>query len=156
MASRIYLSDRIKIKDEFKDATRNFFRSESSNLDFSKPREAAKTINDWCSEQTNQKINEILGEKDLNSDTALVLVNAVYFKADWLNKFDKKCTKLRSFRLNDEDKSCLEVPTMYVEAKFFYGEVQELDAAYVVLPYVVRLLFFFSINFLMVLSGSGS
>ncbi len=45
--------------------------------------EARQAINAWVSEQTESKIEELLKQGDLTPDSRLVLLNAVYFKADW-------------------------------------------------------------------------
>jgi serpin B len=45
--------------------------------------EAREAINAWVSEQTERKIEELLQEGDLTADARLVLLNAIYFKADW-------------------------------------------------------------------------
>jgi serpin B len=45
--------------------------------------EARKAINAWVSEQTENKITELLQQGDLTPDARLVLLNAIYFKADW-------------------------------------------------------------------------
>ena len=43
-------------------------------------------VNEWCSEKTHGKITKILDE--LDSNTAMLLLNTVYFKADWKYPFD--------------------------------------------------------------------
>ena len=43
-------------------------------------------VNEWCSEKTHGKITKILDE--LNSNVLMLLLNAVYFKADWKYPFD--------------------------------------------------------------------
>jgi len=53
---------------------------------------ARKEINDWVSQQTQDKINNLLPENSVNADTRMVLVNAIYFKADWLDQFDPNNT----------------------------------------------------------------
>ena len=47
-----------------------------------------KEINDWVSDQTEEKIKDLIPEGVLNSDTRMALVNAIYFKADWLSPFE--------------------------------------------------------------------
>ncbi|MBN2391483.1 MAG: hypothetical protein JXR84_12220 [Anaerolineae bacterium] len=49
--------------------------------------EARKAINAWVSEQTENKIKELLQKSDLTADARLVLLNAIYFKADWTAPF---------------------------------------------------------------------
>lgn len=51
--------------------------------------EARQTINGWVSLLTMGKIPELLQEDDLNDLTRLVLTNAVYYKANWQDPFNK-------------------------------------------------------------------
>ncbi len=60
-----------------------------------------KEINDWVSEKTEEKINDLLPDGSLNADTRMVLVNAIYFKADWLDQFDANDTYDNEFNLLD-------------------------------------------------------
>jgi len=60
-----------------------------------------KEINSWVSDQTEDKINDLIPEGVLNSDTRMALVNAIYFKADWLHPFDADSTQDASFHLLD-------------------------------------------------------
>ena len=67
-------------------------------------------INDWVSEQTHDRIKDLLPEGSITVDTRLVLTNAIYFLADWLIKFPDTLTDNQSFtRL---DGSQVTVPMM--------------------------------------------
>lgn len=46
------------------------------------------------------KIPNLLSEGSLNNTTKLVLVNAIYFKGNWEEKFKEADTKDMPFRLN--------------------------------------------------------
>ena len=60
-----------------------------------------KEINDWVYDETQEKIKDLLPEGVLSSDTRMVLVNAIYFKADWLSQFDANDTYDSPFHLLD-------------------------------------------------------
>jgi serpin B len=60
-----------------------------------------KEINNWVEDQTKNKIKDLLAQGTLNADTRMVLVNAIYFKADWLTAFDAKDTNDAPFHLLD-------------------------------------------------------
>jgi serpin B len=54
--------------------------------------EAREAINWWVSEETNEKIPELIAEGVLSPDTRLVLVNAIYLDADWASQFNPEAT----------------------------------------------------------------
>jgi serpin B len=59
-------------------------------LDFvSAPEKSRVTINDWVSEQTEGRIEDLIPQGAINSDTRLVLTNAIYFNAAWNNPFEE-------------------------------------------------------------------
>ena len=60
---------------------------------------ARKEINNWVSDETNDKIQDLLPEGVLKPSTRMVLVNAIYFKADWLTPFDPNNTYDAPFHL---------------------------------------------------------
>lgn len=64
-----------------------------------------------------------------------MLLNAVYFKGNWAKKFRSEDTQDRSFHL--DEKSSKKVPTMFVSGNFHYGELPDLKAKYIELPYSV-------------------
>ena len=64
-----------------------------------------KTINDWVSGQTKNKINNLLTPGSVDALTRMVLVNAIYFKADWNVPFDKNNTGNSDFTLLDGTQS---------------------------------------------------
>lgn len=79
--------------------------------DFINQYEAArKEINGWVSDQTQDKIKDLLPPGVLSPDTRMALVNAIYFKADWLAPFDAESTYEAPFHLLDGSE--VSVPTM--------------------------------------------
>ena len=47
-----------------------------------------KKVNEWVEKQTNGKITDMLSED--NRYYVCALANAIYMKADWVNKFEKR------------------------------------------------------------------
>jgi len=60
-----------------------------------------KEINRWVEDQTKDRIKDLLSQGTLNSATRMVLVNAIYFKADWFMVFDPNKTQDAPFHLLD-------------------------------------------------------
>jgi serpin B len=83
-------------------------------VDFQKDPEAArKAINEWVYSATKEKIEDIIPDPPpelITVMTRLVLANAVYFKAAWLNPFDPDATQPGDFHLPDG--SAVEAPMM--------------------------------------------
>lgn len=65
----------------------------------------------------------------------MLLFNAVYFKGKWKQKFDKETTQDRIFYISGFTKAF--VPTMSVTGNFIYGELPEINASFIELPYKV-------------------
>jgi len=82
------------------------------------PLVSVEQVNEWCSNKTHGKIDKILDE--LDPYTRMILLNAVYFKGEWVSKFKSAQTKkLKFFNLGTEEK---EVDTMVQINHFNYYE----------------------------------
>ena len=57
--------------------------------------ESLEQVNNWVYEKTHGKIDKIL--ESLNPDTVMLLLNAIYFKAEWSHQFEKDLTKRLPF-----------------------------------------------------------
>jgi serpin B len=101
-------------------------------LDFmSAPEESRVTINDWVADQTEGRIEDLIPPGLINSLTRLVLTNAIYFNAAWLNPFDEDITRDGDFHLLDG--SQVKVPMMSQQEHLGYAEGDGYQA--VELPY---------------------
>jgi serpin B len=104
-----------------------------NDVDFSQSKQAAKTINDWVALQTKDKIKDLVPQSAINSLTRLVLTNAVYFKSNWADKFQKVATKDAPFRIpfdrniTQERSLTIQVPTMHQRHHFGYVENDKLQ-----------------------------
>jgi len=131
--NRVYSKPGFDLKPDFTKTLTTYFGSPVEQLDFTQSDKAADTINSFVKDKTRGKITDLISAGDLDAMTRLVLVNAIYFKGLWKNQFDPLMTKEKDFHLNKKD--TVKVPMMKLEADFPYGEIEELDAKVVALPY---------------------
>lgn len=136
IANKVYVKTGYKLKDSFSDVARSSFYSEVEQVNFVQATTAANTINTWVENKTNDKIKNLIQPDDLDELTRLVLVNAVYFKGNWADKFRKENTRKEPFYLNDNDK--IDVDMMHINKKFNYAADDNLDAKILELPYENR------------------
>ncbi len=101
-------------------------------LDFGgAPEESRATINDWVSEETEGKIEDLIPRGLINPLTRLVLTNAIYFNAAWARPFQEGSTADGLFTLPDGTE--VQVPMMRQQESFRYAE--GADYAAIELPY---------------------
>jgi serpin B len=132
-ANKIYVMKNYSVKKSFNDVATKSFSSEAQTLDFSQSTQSAAEINGWVESKTNNKIKDLIKSDTLDSDTRMVLVNAIYFKGFWTYQFDPKNTFKAPFYLNEQD--TVQVDFMKVKKHFKYGHLQDLDATAIELPY---------------------
>jgi serine protease inhibitor len=81
-----------------------------------------KEINEWVYDETQEKIKDLLPDGSLNPDTRMVLVNAIYFKADWLNQFDAGDTYDSPFHLLDGTDVTVKMMNQGTFAPYYRGD----------------------------------
>ncbi|XP_078395627.1 leukocyte elastase inhibitor-like isoform X1 [Cetorhinus maximus] len=135
VANRLYGEKSYNFLEEFCKSTVKFYGAEMTAVDFQAAAdETRQEINKWVEAQTEGKIQDLLIQGSLNSNTRLVLVNAIYFKGSWAEKFDEQNTKEMPFRLNKNESK--PVKMMYQEEEFLFCDNPELKIKVLELPYV--------------------
>ncbi len=95
------------------------------------PEVARTAINKWIEQKTNEKIQNMLAPGTVTQETRLILTNAVYFKGDWLDAFDKSATSDAAFHLSSTE--TVKAPLMHITSNFNYfdgGTFQALELPY--------------------------
>ncbi|XDA87394.1 hypothetical protein R6Z07F_017090 [Ovis aries] len=119
----------------FKYACRVFYQAEVEELDFvSASEESRKHMNTWVAEKTEGKIRDLLPENSLNPMTRLVLVNAIYFKGNWDEQFNKEFTQEKPFRVSKNVEKTVQMMFKKSTCKITY--IGEISTQILVLPYV--------------------
>ncbi len=99
-------------EDAFLEALASRFGAGVNLVDFATDPQAARLlINAWASEQTRERIPEVLKPDDVSAATRLALVNAIYLKAPWYRPFPAHQTSTDPF--TRPDGSVIDVPTMH-------------------------------------------
>jgi len=90
-------------------------------LDFMKaPEQSRITINNWVSDQTEERIKDLIPQGAIDELTRLVLTNAIYFNAAWQYPFEEDATFNSVFYLLNGDK--ISIPMMRQTESFGYAE----------------------------------
>jgi len=96
-------------------------------LDFITETEKSRvTINDWVSDQTEERIEDLIPQGAIGELTRLVLTNAIYFNAAWKYPFNKDMTANSPFYLLDGGQVI--VPMMKQTESFGYAEGEGYQA----------------------------
>ena len=125
IANSQWIDDDLKVKDEYVNVNAKWLNAETRNQDLA----TAKTMNDinsWCDKNTKGCIKKILDEP-LPDDCRLGLINALYFKGMWSQKFDKDQTTEEDFTNCDGAKS--KVKMMHQTETFLAYEGKDVDMA---------------------------
>lgn len=129
IANAIYVDEGYGLQDAYKSEVGKYYKAEVANLDFSDGASALKEINGWCKKNTGGMIDKILDE--VSPDMLAYLLNALYFKGQWKDKFSKSRSAEETFTNEAGTKS--QVTMMKTEKKFPYAENDIYQA--VKLPY---------------------
>jgi len=130
IANSIWIYDIFEsnVHDDFTYTLSEYFLSEIYPRPFDDPRTVVE-INDWISDKTNKKIEEMI--ESIDPDTRMFLINAIYFKGDWVTPFKNKDTQKRDFYLSDG--RVVRPDTMFVSGDFMFSSGKGFSAAR--LPY---------------------
>jgi serpin B len=129
LANSVWYKNIYTVKSEFSSIVKDFYDGKAEGLDFTSP-SAKDVINGWVEDKTNHRIKNLI--ESISSDDVMFLINAIYFKGDWTNQFDKFMTKKDEFIR--EDGSTEQVDMMYskgVKLSFFANnQLSLLDIPY--------------------------
>ncbi len=131
VANSLWMDQKYTINPDFLDTIGANYGAGVGMADFVRnPSWSAGTMNGWISEATEGRITNMVDPQMLK-DLVLLIVNAIYFKAEWQEQFDKASTQEEPFHLlwgTD-----VTVPMMKITHSFSYSEGDGWQA--VSLPY---------------------
>lgn len=87
-ANAVFVEKSLTLKMDFRRLLTACYKSDAEPLDFiNQSSEATEEINAWVSNNTAQKIQNLIPPGSIDQATRLVLSNAIYFKAEWETPF---------------------------------------------------------------------
>jgi serpin B len=126
VANSLWLQKDYTLLPEFRSIIEKYYEGSITPVDYKDNAGAvAGMINRWVEEKTQDKIKNIISPGSLDSDTRLVLVNAIYFKGTWELKFKADQTKDAPFYVSPERK--IQTPMMHQGKYSKYAENESLQ-----------------------------
>lgn len=128
VANSIWINEKFHFQEAFAQNNENYFQAAIEEIELSD--DSVDMINNWVKNATHGKIKDIV-EAPLNPDLVAFLINAIYFKGDWLYEFNEEETEDADFSLTDG--TTKKVPLMALREELAYMENDAFQA--VKLPY---------------------
>ena len=128
IANSLWAKSGFPIQPSFLKTNQQYYDATVQDLDFTQSQSVNK-INNWVAQNTQNQITEIVDS--ISPNQALFLINAIYFKGQWQNKFDPQQTTQEKFYLSNGN--TVEHPMMSNARNYRYYENADLQL--ISLPY---------------------
>ena len=129
IANTIYMNKGYELKTDFITKAKTYYNADPETRNFADGK-TRDVINKWGNDHTEGMIPEVLTEDEFNPEAVSYLLNAIYFKGAWAEKFDKNNTKNETFKGYGGE---TQVAMMHQEHEFNYAESD--DCQVLRLPY---------------------
>ena len=131
LANGIWVREDFPVRETFVEACKKSFDAEAKNVPSFSDDKVLEEINKYAAKHTNNRIKKVIDKSMVNDATVMALLNALYFKSEWAQKFKKSDTQKQSFTTLNGKK--IQTDMMYNGAEWKYGRGE--DYQLVELPY---------------------
>lgn len=128
IAHSIWSRNNFTVLESFTETNKTYYDADIFSADFTTS-ETLEAINGWCSDKTSGKIPEIINR--IPSETAMILLNALYFNAPWKTTFDSTATKDIVFTKSNGDQVSQQQMKQYSKCNYMYTDFMQM----IELPY---------------------
>lgn len=97
LANGIWVVERFPLQADFVQACKQSFDAEAKNVPTFVDDNVLNDINRFAAQHTNNRIKDIINRRMVDANTVMALVNALYFKAKWQDKFQSSQTSKQKF-----------------------------------------------------------
>jgi serpin B len=126
IANAFWIQNNLNIINDFNQILNKYFHSEIKKVDFRTQSEQIRvSINQWVEKITHDKIKDLFPRGSIINATRFVVVNAIYFKAEWDKPFKEKYTKPDNFYVNPGN--TINIPFMKQQKNYRYMKNNHLE-----------------------------
>jgi serpin B len=113
IADAIWIEKTFSVRQEFSSALSTYYYALAKSADFANnPDGERKNINNWVAGKTNNKILDLIPQGGIDTTTRLVIADAIYFKGNWAQQFNKSDTQNATFFVSQSRN--VNVPMMHL------------------------------------------
>ncbi len=126
IVNRLFGQQGYGFRESFLDLVSTQYGAPLETLDFGAvPNKQRVHINEWVAKQTNDRIKELLPTGSIDSNTRLVLTNAIYFLGKWAHGFNATHTRADWFKTAAGSKESVRM--MRQLKSFRYAKAEDLQ-----------------------------
>ena len=126
IANALWVQMGYKLLNKYMFTINRNYNGSAYEIDFTNASDACAKVNSWVSEQTRDKIPNIINESMIKGDLRVILMNAIYFKCKWAKVFQELDTQDDDFTLISGEK--ILVRMMYQKEYYYYIEEEDFRA----------------------------
>ncbi|KAL7012024.1 hypothetical protein ACKWTF_014579 [Chironomus riparius] len=128
MVTKLYVNKTVQTMKNYTSRIQKALNATTESIAFANNIQSAKKINDWIANATHNLIQNLIPSRMINKATKMLIVNCIYFKANWQVPFKKSSTFSGGFKSIDGKT----IPVEYMTRTGFFDyspSVAELNGA---------------------------
>ncbi|XP_041642719.1 serine protease inhibitor 2.1-like [Cheilinus undulatus] len=127
----VFMDHRFKVRPEFLETLQQSYFADGFQVDFTKTKESADTINTYVADKTNGKIDELVA--NLDPSTVMYLISYIYYKGKWETPFEPRHTMEDNFMVDANTQ--VPVQMMNMEKLLYAYHDQGVNTSVLHLPF---------------------
>ncbi|XP_038401560.1 serpin A12 isoform X1 [Canis lupus familiaris] len=131
LRNTLFIDQKLQPEKKFLTNVKNLYSADTVPTNFQNLGDTRKRINDYVSQKTQGKINNLI--KNIDPGTVMLLTNCIFFRARWQHEFDPKITKEEDFFLDGNQR--VKVPMMFRGGMYETGYDEQLSCTILEMPY---------------------
>lgn len=123
VSNALWVQKEMRLHQDYLDLVARDYGAGLRRVDYRADSESARlAINGWVEERTRNRIRNLLTPLDVTPGTVSVLVNTIYFKADWAHPFEAVATRAEPFTTASGGKRTAQLMHRQLDLSYLRGE----------------------------------